>query len=385
MTAYEKPVEQEGATPYQRRMTVFTGETTTLLAHHGDYADSHHRPASAIRLWPRTETVTDAFVSATVQNVLLTSLFVPIDLGARRMFLDQTYSGAAGLFPVRYKLEDGRYTLESDPVVSAGRHVVIGGPIDLVWYHWLFNWCPRMLLAKSMRPDLFDAQDVRFVMHPHAMREPYRAVLDTFGLGEERFLIVDPDKDYQLEQATLVSFPDQNKLYPSLIEQFSDHLLDGFGIDAGFVGAGVFASRQALPPPKRRVANFAAIEPVLESFGIQAVSLGALSAAAQARLFYEAPIVVGAHGSDLSNILFCRSGTPLVVIENSFSVAHNLHVGLLKLAEVLGLEYHLLVSATTDDVTAGLTTAQSTLRDYVVDPGELQRTLARATGSGLRC
>ena len=135
-----------------------------------------------------------------------------------------------------------------------------------------------------------------------------------------------------------------------------------------------------MPPPQRRVAHYAAIEPVLERFGIQPVSLGALAAAEQARLFYEAPIVVGAHGSDLSNILFCRPGTPVVVIENSFSIAHNLHVGLLKLAEVLGLEYHLLVSATSDDVSVGLTTAQSTARDYVVDPAQLDRLLARATG-----
>ena len=372
-------LEPKGRGPYQRGMTVFTGETTTLLAHHRGYADARHQPTSAIRLWPRTETVTDAFVSATLTDVLLTSLFVPIDLGARRMFLDQTYSGANGI-PVRYELKGGRYTLESEPVASAGRHVVIGGPVDLVWYHWLFNWCPRLLLAKTLRPDLFEAEDVRFVMHPHAMREPYRAILDTFGLDENRFLVVDPDRDYRLEQATLVSFPDQNKLFPSLVEQFSDHLLDGLGIDAGFVGSGVFASRQALPPPKRRVANYAAIEPVLERFGIRPVSLGALAAAEQARLFYEAPIVVGAHGSDLSNILFCRPGTPVVVIENSFSIAHNLHVGLLKLAEVLGLEYHLLVSATSDDVSVGLTTAQSTARDYMVDPAQLDRLLARATG-----
>ncbi len=323
-------------------------------------------------------------MSCSIDDVLLTSFFVPIDLGRRLLYLDQSYSGLTGILPVRFKVVDGAYHLDSEPVASPGRHVVIGGPVDAVWYHWLFNWCPRMLLVKQLRPDLFAAPDVRFVVHPNAMLEPYRAVLDTFGLADDRFLVIDPARDYRLEEACLVSFPDQNKLYPDLIRRFSRHLHDAFGTARASAtdGAkrGVFASRQALPPPKRRIANFDAIEPVLRRFGLEIASLGAMPAREQARLFHQAGIVVGTHGSDLSNILFCKPGTPIVVIENRFSVAHNLHVGLLKLAEVLDLDYRLLLSDTTDDRTDGLSIAQCIARDYIVDPDQLAALLAGLPG-----
>ncbi len=360
-------------------MIVFTGKVTSLIKHISVYADATVLPTSAIRLWPTTEILDDVFVTCSVSDVLLTSLFLPIDIGRGLLFLDQSYSGVTEIFPMRFETVGDGYRLESDPIVSPGRHIVIGGPVDLVWYHWLFNWCPRLLLAKSARPDLFEAKDVRFVVHPNAMREPYRAVLDTFGLDDDRFLVVDPERDYRLEEATLVSFPDQNKLYPALIERFAEHLREAFGLEAAEVRAGVFASRQDLPPSRRRIANFAAIEPVIEAFDIRPVSLGKLPAAEQARLFNDAAIVVGAHGSDLSNILFCRPCTPVVVIENQFSVDHNLHVGLLKLAEVLGLAYHLLLSSTTDDVSLESSIMHMINRDYIVDPGQLEQTLLRVT------
>lgn len=356
-------------------MTVFSGRIATLSDQLATYSNARHLPTDAIGLWPKTGSVAEALTSCDVEDVLLTSAFVPIDLNRKCMFLDQTYTGVAGVFPTRFHIEGATYRLESQPLFSSGRHVVIGGPIDGVWYHWLFNWCPRILLTKILRPDLLAADDVRFVVHPTAMREPFRAILDTFGLEEARFLVIDPERDYRLEQATLVSFPDQNKLYPTLIRSFSDHLLDAFDIKDGVEHKGIFASRQNLPAPKRRIANFAAVRPVLDAFDLRILDLGTLSAAEQARLFYEAAMVVGAHGSDLSNVLFCRPGTPLVVIESRFSVDHDLHLGLLKLAEVLELPYHLIVSATTDDVSRDLPVLHSINRDYVLDPEALKETL----------
>ena len=366
---------------YQRFMTLFEGRIAAFAEHSDTYPEARCVATQAIRLWPDTAIVADAFRSCTIDDVLLTSHFVPVDVARQLMFLDQSYTGLPAIFPVRFQVEGEAYRLESEPIVSCGPHVVIGGPIDLVWYHWLFSWCPRFLLTRMLRPELFAAADVRFVVHPHAMRQPFRAVLETFGLDEGRLLVIDPGRDYRLEQATLVSFPDQNKLFPDLISRFADHLLDAFDIDAGVAHLGLFASRQDLPAPKRRIANYATVEPILESFGVRPVSLGLLPAAEQARLFFEASMVVGAHGSDLSNILFCRPGTPVVVIESRFSVDHNLHMGLLKLAEVLELDYRLLVSATTDDVTLGHPLMHIINRDYVVDPQQLEQALREAIAS----
>ncbi len=357
-------------------MTLFRGTVATFAEHFSAGHLPRRIPTDAIRLWPVTEPVNDAFLSCVIDDVLLTSHFVPVDVAKGRMLLDQSYSGLVGIMPVRFQLSGNAFTLESEPIAAAGRHIVIGGPIDRVWYHWLFNWCPRMMLARMLRPDLFAAEDVRFVVHPYAMHEPYRAILDSFGLGEHRFLVVDPDRDYRLEQACLVSFLDQDKLFPTAMQMFSRHLLDVFGIDSRRTSPGIFASRQGLPAPKRRIANFHEIKPLLDASGLEVVSCGSCPAAEQASLFHQARIVVGAHGSDLTNLLFCRPGTAVIVIENEFSVAHNLHIGLLKLAEVMGLDYHLLVSRTADDG-EHLPLAQRTARDYIVDPEALQAVLSQ--------
>ena len=356
-------------------MTLYTGKTAALSDCYITAMDARRVPTAAIRLWPRTENIDDAFVAGTFLDVLLTSFFVPIDLGRGLMYLDQSYSGLATHFPVRFQVDAGTYRLDSEPIRSAGRHVVIGGPVDGVWYHWLFNWCPRILLLRQMRPDLFAAEDVRFVVHPRALEQPFRAILDTFHLDERRFLVIDPGRDYRLEEACLVSFPDQDKLFPRLIQDFSRHLSSAFGLDPAPRNAGLFASRQALAPPKRRIANFRDIEPVLTRFGLRISDMATLPAREQAKQFHDANLIVGAHGSDLSNILFCRRRTPVVVIENRFSVENNLHMGLLKLAEILDLDYHLVVAGTTDEKAEGFSTIQRINRDYIVDPACLSRKL----------
>lgn len=358
-------------------MTSFDGFLTTFREHHVACREPRRIATDAIRLWPTTERIRDVLVSGVIDDVLLTSDFVPIDVAKGHLFVDQSYTGLADIKPVRFATAGDRFHLDSTPVAAPGRYVVIGGPVDRVWYHWLFSWCPRMLVARMLRPDLFASKDVRFVVHPCAMIEPYRSILDSFGLKEQRFFVVDPERDYRLEQACLVSFLDQNKLFPTIMRAFSRHLVRWFGIDPGERTPGVFASRQGLPAPKRRIANFPDIEPVLQDFGLEIASLGSRSAAEQVRLFHQARTVVGAHGSDLANLLFCRPGTTAIVIENELSVARNLHVGLLKLAEMMDLRYHLLLGGTADDGD-DLPIAQRIGRDYLVDRDALRAALLGA-------
>lgn len=334
----------------------------------GDYPPAHVVRARALQIWPRREWSDDALVAFPVSDLVLTSSFVSIDPLGKRMFLNQSYRNIEQLFPNRFQTDGTHFSLTTNPVPLSGRYVVLGGPFDGVWYHWLFNWCPRLLLLRDLRPDLLASHDVRFIVHPNALEGQFRAVLDTFGIARERFVAIDSLRDYRIEQATLVSFLDQQKLYPDTIRAFADHLLEAWDLIDEPESTGIFTSRQALTPPKRRISNFEEIEPVLAAFSLQVVDCGALSAREQARIFRAARVVVGAHGSDLSNLLFCRPGTKVLVLESALSITSDAHLGLKYLCEVLELDYSVMETPTDTYGGAKRPPASVVNRDYVVDP-----------------
>ena len=81
------------------------------------------------------------------------------------------------------------------------------------------------------------------------------------------------------------------------------------------------------------------------------------------------------HGSDLSDILFCRLGTHLVVIESALSVDHRLHLGLQRLCEMRGMHYVPFPSATLTPADEPDVFVHRTLRDYEVDVAALETVL----------
>lgn len=93
-------------------------------------------------------------------------------------------------------------------------------------------------------------------------------------------------------------------------------------------------------------------------------------------MFSDATFVVGAHGSGLSNLLFYRPGTKVLVIESPFSIRMTPHRGLEYLCEVLHLDYHRIEAdlAPYPDQTDG-DVAQMTRSDYIVDAAVLRRAI----------
>lgn len=359
-------------------MVKFRGEIVSSASVAAEYQEARSVRTRCIGLWPDVAEHDETMSGFRVDELLVTSQFVAIDTARGRMFLDQSYAGLETLFPTRFALRPPAYELACDPVRVEGRFAVLGGPFDGAWYHWLFNWCPRLLLLAWLWPELEFDPELRIVVHPRALQGQFRSVLETFQIPERQLFVVDPNRDYLFETAYLIPFPDQRKLYPELVRDFSRHLLTEMKVETARSGRGVFASRQSLPAPKRRIHNFADIAPVLAAQRIEVVDCGALSARDQARIFHSASLVVGAHGSDLSNILFCRPKTPVIVIETKESVGERLHIGLLRLAEILDLDYRLLVSRTAGEPADGMSAARRAARDYVVDPLALASALREA-------
>jgi capsular polysaccharide biosynthesis protein len=88
----------------------------------------------------------------------------------------------------------------------------------------------------------------------------------------------------------------------------------------------------------RKLRNESEIWPELERRGFEKVFLEDLSLQEQIRKLHSAEIVLGVHGAGFANILFCRSGTHVIEIQDPEDPNPHFYA----LASLLGLRYSLL-------------------------------------------
>lgn len=294
-------------------------------------------------------------------NLILTNWYLSATIEPPRLLIDQSYENLTlWASDLRPKLLDKNFTLHSEsPTLVRGAHVIIGGPIDGVWYHWLANWCTRIVLLQRLRPDVFNNPDVKFVVDKSAVRAPFVQIMLALGITEDRLLVWDQSTDLHLTDAIVVSFMNQNYLYPDLMRILSYNLKKFFCRDlidlpltTSVIGSGskhsrcrrrIFASRQGFTTARRRVKNFTEIECILNEFGFDIVELGKCTAEEQITMFSEAEFVLGVHGSDLVNVMFCPPKSKMLVIENERNISSGLSVSLNVLSNIFEIEYHCLV------------------------------------------
>ena len=360
------------------------GEVVDDVAVAGDYEGLRRHRTERVLIAPSLPREEVEMVSFEASNILVTSYHVPIDVERGRLFANQTYTNAAQWVPgERPVIADGRFTIESKPIRLPGRYVVVGGPIDGVWYHWMVSWCARITLLKKLRPDLFADESVRFLVDGRAAADPFAAVLAAVGCPLDRVTFSYHARDYLLERAVLVSFPDQRYLYSDIVRELAADVKRSFDIppDASQTGR-VYTSREHFTYPKRRLANFSEVEPVLKANGFEIVSMGALSGPTQVKLFHEAEIVLGSHGSDLTSVLFCRPGAQVIVVENERNVKSGIGASLTELARIAGAQYRCVVveEEVRSDIDYGLFQNVHN-RDLILPPHVLRAALAEAGAS----
>jgi len=333
-----------------------------------------------------------------VPDVMVTSYYLAVDIASRSLLISQSYFDIVRWFPDMHPIIDGaRFRLIANARVIEAPHVLIGGPVDGVWYHWMVSWCARILIFKQLKPDLFADPTIRFLIDAKASQPPYRDMILALGVDEARVTYVRGDEDLLLKDAILVSFPDQRFLYPDLVRDFAStikaHFLSGVEIlrarrslvptwisnRLSSTNTGrrrIFTSRQAIEHPKRRIHNFEEIEPILTAFGFEIVNLAEVSAQDQVKMFAEAEFVLGVHGSDLTDLMFCDAGTGVLVIENQRNVTMGIAASLDILCQIVGAKYHRMVVG--EHIVAG--TDYSAFpdehnRDVIIPPDDLRNKL----------
>lgn len=308
-------------------------------------------------------------------DVLVTSGYLPIQMSSQRLMVNQSYHELAKWFPaMRPLIADGLYTLTCEPIPIEEPHVVIGGPIDGVWYHWLVSWVPRIFALKRLRPDIFSDPTVKFLIDEAASKPPFLDVLLAMGIAPGRLRFIKRDYDYLLKDAVLVSFPDQRYLYPELVLDLVETLKAAFATEpaGGRPRRRIYASRQGFPTARRRIRNWTEVSAVLDTFGFEVVELGNVSARDQVSMFADAEFVLGVHGSDLSNLMFCPSDAKVLVIENQRNVEAGISASLDILAQACGVGYrHMIVEEYIDPNTDYSAFPMVHNRDVIVPPEDL--------------
>lgn len=315
-----------------------------------------------------------------VARALIGPFCIPFDLDLGFAFSNHFYENGAALFPVGELVEGKsfRHEVRAGPSV-AGPMVVLGGPVDGNYYHWLLSWCSRLSIVQHLAPELLENRDVRFLVDVRASQSPFIDHLHGLGVTEDRIVWSDPDEDQEVTQAILVTLPSQNAYHHEIITGLAKRLVSAIDPrDRRSSKRRIWISREELAAPKRRVTNFAAIEPVLRRFGIKAVVLESLSAQEQIALFSEAELVVGVHGAGLANLIFCPPDCRVLILEKSFNVAVGLARTFTILAEVCQLRHEMLLVDV--DVQAGVdydSLFNAHHQDVIVSPQALAAALQR--------
>lgn len=379
-------------------MTSFsiTGEISgdhSVLAWKGDITyinleRIHLRTAKTSEIWP-----TMVFRQ---QDVILTNWFLSATIYPPRLLIDQSYESITlWAEDLRVKFFDDKFVLHSDfPELIRGPHVILGGPIDGVWYHWLANWSTRILALQMLRPDIFNDPEVKFIVDSSATRDPFAQIIRALGIPDDRLVVWNQLNDLHIEDAVIVSFLNQNYLYPDLMKILSARLKKHFisdyvdnvpGTNVSSVRPGlsarrrrVFASRQGFTSARRRVKNFAEIESILDEFGFDILELGKCTAEQQVNIFSEAEFVLGVHGSDLVNIMFSQPKTKVLVVENARNISSGLSVSLNVLSDIFDLDYNVLVVDEFIEDDVDYTNFNNLhYRDVIVPPSVLRDTLVQ--------
>lgn len=345
-----------------------------------NYSEAVFITTNVRSMWPQDLTNVGTLFAFRATNILISSGYCPIDVDRKHLISNHTYSDIGKSIPIRYNIFREKFRIESTSYRTiTDRAVVIGGPIDGNWYHWLYSWCARLFALQLLKPEIFSDEAVKFILHPAALKGSFGAILETFSISSSRIISADDSEDLLVLDAELVSFPDQSKLYPNLIYGLRDQIIDRLSIKTDTLPKRrLFLSRQFVENGRRRVHNFEPLSQLLDQFDFDILDLATMTVLEQAQAFADAEIVMGGHGSDFADMMFCRAGTPIIVFESEDSVVGGRDRGLRILADVLGLTYFLHKAKVFYDPEVDYRQPhQRTNQDYIIDVDGLERVLKR--------
>ena len=211
------------------------------------------------------------------------------------------------------------FDLESFPPLKQieGRVAVLSGLSGNVYFHWMVDVLPRIeLLRRSGR----DLADIDWFLVNSCQHQFQRESLRILGIPEEKVLESDRYPHIQATELIVPSFAGYLG-WPSgwAIDFLRREFLQGI-IPSYSYPKRIYISRSKAR--YRRVLNEADVVEVLEGFGFVSILPESMSLEEQIAYFYHAEVIVTAHGSGLTNTIFCNSGTKIIELMSPHYISH---------------------------------------------------------------
>ena len=215
-----------------------------------------------------------------------------------------------------------------------GRVAVLSGLSGNIYFHWMVDVLPRLELLRQSGIN-FDQIDWFLV---NSYQAPFqRETLTYLGIPEFKILESDQFPHIQAQQLIVPSFAGYTGwLPPWAIDTLRRWFLPKSQNPGVNYPERIYISRG--DASYRRVLNENEVIESIRLWGFVTVQLETLSFAEQVALFTQAKVIMGAHGSGLTNIVFCQPGTQVI---EWMSAHYNRHYYWI-ISQYLGLEHYCL-------------------------------------------
>jgi capsular polysaccharide biosynthesis protein/Flp pilus assembly protein TadD len=243
-----------------------------------------------------------------------------------KLYIDDMSSGNGEMDSyVRVSARDGATIMQLD----AERHAIrqpcflLGGSRN--YYHWMVDYFPRLSVLDTTNdlPLLVNADLTGF----------QRECLARVGIAEERLLAVPmPSIVDCTDVVAPLAASDRQRLQPSAAAWLRDAFL---APSIAVSGKRLYVSRR--DASLRRLVNEDELVAELRKFDFELIVPGQMTVEGQARTFAEAAIIVGPHGSGLTNMVFAPSRASVVELTAGHRQRRSF---MAELAAGLGLEWH---------------------------------------------
>lgn len=227
------------------------------------------------------------------------------------------------------------HTLLTDHLVVPRRQALPGTATVLSsadadgYYHWLLDALPRLGILEGAGIDL---EHIDHFLVPRGRLPAIRESLELLGVPLSRCRELDTRSSPVVDKLLLPSLPGRTgNTAPWARDYLRDRFLPAALALPDRFPRRFFVSRRG----GRRVANEAALMPVLEHFNIEPVQPETLGFLEQVALFARAELIVAPHGAALANLVFSPPSTAVVEL---FSPAY-VNVCFWALAQLGGLRY----------------------------------------------
>jgi capsular polysaccharide biosynthesis protein len=210
--------------------------------------------------------------------------------------------------------------------------IFILGSFPNNYFHWLIQMLPRISIVEN-NPLLKDLP----IVLPKDMKKYVKESLEIIGyLDKVIFLDIGVYQFDKLHVCTPLWIEHPDITYSQTIEWLRRNFIKQ---ESYSQKRRIYISRKDVT--ERNITNESDLEPILNEYGFEIITLSNYSVAEQVQLFQEAEMIIGVHGAGLSNLVFATPGC--VVIEVFIEKASKRPYS--HISQMIGLKYGFLIGS----------------------------------------